>query len=187
MKALLQGPQLPPFLSKTYDLEGEPQLDGVISWGPSSCGILPPLTGTCSRTTSSTRSSPASSASSTPTCVSYHCPILCSHLSFLLQSLTGLLFMMPSSAGEALCFCLVSGTLFRMLYFWFCSFWFLLMYSTQICCVYIYIYILFVLPFILLVRGVVVCNANLVFLLLAESWSVMPIWPFPKELVYLHH
>ncbi|XP_037442499.1 uncharacterized protein LOC119310975 isoform X2 [Triticum dicoccoides] len=66
-KALLQGPQLPPFLSKTYDLEGEPQLDGVISWGPSLCGILPPSTGTCSRTTSSTRTSPASSASSTPT------------------------------------------------------------------------------------------------------------------------
>ncbi|XBI82397.1 hypothetical protein VPH35_091090 [Triticum aestivum] len=137
MEALLQGPQLPPFLSKTYDLEGEPQLDGVISWGPSSCGILPPSTGTCSRTTSSTRTSPASSAS----------PIICSHFSFLLQSLTGLLFMMPSSAGEALCFCLVSGTLFRMLCFSFCSFWFLLMYSTQICCVcvcvYIYIYSLY--------------------------------------------
>ncbi|XP_048555845.1 heat stress transcription factor A-3-like [Triticum urartu] len=34
LEALLQGPQLPPFLSKTYDLVSEPQLDGVISWGP---------------------------------------------------------------------------------------------------------------------------------------------------------
>uniref|UniRef100_A0A0D9VGK0 HSF-type DNA-binding domain-containing protein n=1 Tax=Leersia perrieri TaxID=77586 RepID=A0A0D9VGK0_9ORYZ len=33
LEALLQGPQLPPFLSKTYDLVSEPQLDGVISWG----------------------------------------------------------------------------------------------------------------------------------------------------------
>ncbi|CAL5057946.1 unnamed protein product [Urochloa decumbens] len=33
LEALLQGPQLPPFLSKTYDLVGEPGLDGVISWG----------------------------------------------------------------------------------------------------------------------------------------------------------
>ena len=33
LKALLQGPQLPPFLSKTYDLVSEPALDGVISWG----------------------------------------------------------------------------------------------------------------------------------------------------------
>uniref|UniRef100_A0A0D9YT22 HSF-type DNA-binding domain-containing protein n=1 Tax=Oryza glumipatula TaxID=40148 RepID=A0A0D9YT22_9ORYZ len=33
LEALLQGPQLPPFLSKTYDLVCEPELDGVISWG----------------------------------------------------------------------------------------------------------------------------------------------------------
>ena len=33
LEALLQGPQLPPFLSKTYDLVSEPQLDRVISWG----------------------------------------------------------------------------------------------------------------------------------------------------------
>jgi len=33
VEALLQGPQLPPFLSKTYDLVSEPALDGVISWG----------------------------------------------------------------------------------------------------------------------------------------------------------
>ncbi|PAN06273.1 hypothetical protein PAHAL_1G251700 [Panicum hallii] len=33
LEALLQGPQLPPFLSKTYDLVSEPALDGVISWG----------------------------------------------------------------------------------------------------------------------------------------------------------
>ncbi|KAM0866062.1 hypothetical protein ACQ4PT_042859 [Festuca glaucescens] len=33
LEALLQGPQLPPFLSKTYDLVSEPHLDGVISWG----------------------------------------------------------------------------------------------------------------------------------------------------------
>lgn len=33
LEALLQGPQLPPFLSKTYDLVNEPALDGVISWG----------------------------------------------------------------------------------------------------------------------------------------------------------
>nr|UDP26500.1 heat shock transcription factor A3 [Lolium perenne] len=33
LEALLQGPQLPPFLSKTYDLVTEPHLDGVISWG----------------------------------------------------------------------------------------------------------------------------------------------------------
>ncbi|KAL6899847.1 hypothetical protein ACP4OV_006505 [Aristida adscensionis] len=34
LEALLQGAQLPPFLSKTYDLVSEPALDGVISWGP---------------------------------------------------------------------------------------------------------------------------------------------------------
>ena len=33
LEALLQGPQLPPFLSKTYELVSEPHLDGVISWG----------------------------------------------------------------------------------------------------------------------------------------------------------
>ncbi|WVZ75198.1 hypothetical protein U9M48_023279 [Paspalum notatum var. saurae] len=33
LEALLQGPQLPPFLAKTYDLVSEPALDGVISWG----------------------------------------------------------------------------------------------------------------------------------------------------------
>lgn len=33
LEALLHGPQLPPFLSKTYDLVNEPALDGVISWG----------------------------------------------------------------------------------------------------------------------------------------------------------
>ncbi|XP_062219186.1 heat stress transcription factor A-3-like [Phragmites australis] len=33
LEALLQGPQLPPFLSKTYDLVSEPALNGVISWG----------------------------------------------------------------------------------------------------------------------------------------------------------
>ena len=33
LEALLQGPQLPSFLSKTYDLVSEPALDGVISWG----------------------------------------------------------------------------------------------------------------------------------------------------------
>ncbi|CAN6251749.1 unnamed protein product [Urochloa humidicola] len=34
LEALLQGgPQLPPFLSKTFDLVSEPVLDGVISWG----------------------------------------------------------------------------------------------------------------------------------------------------------
>ncbi|KAG8059075.1 hypothetical protein GUJ93_ZPchr0002g26803 [Zizania palustris] len=34
LDVLLPGSQLPPFLSKTYDLVSEPQLDGVISWGP---------------------------------------------------------------------------------------------------------------------------------------------------------
>nr|CAB3449917.1 unnamed protein product [Digitaria exilis] len=33
LEALLQGSQLPPFLSKTYDLVSEPALDRVISWG----------------------------------------------------------------------------------------------------------------------------------------------------------
>ncbi|XBI52828.1 hypothetical protein VPH35_035151 [Triticum aestivum] len=184
MEALLQGPQLPPFLSKTYDLVSEPQLDGVISWGPSSCGILPPSTGTCSRTTSSTRTSPASSGSSTPMCVSYHCPILCSHFSFLLQSLTGLLFMPPSSAQEALCFCFgICHSVLDVLFF----FLFLLVSADVLNPNLLCIYILFVLPLIILVSGVVVCNANLVYLLLAESWSVMPIWPFPKKLVYLDH
>jgi heat shock transcription factor, other eukaryote len=33
LEALLQGPQPPPFLSKTYDLVSEAAVDGVISWG----------------------------------------------------------------------------------------------------------------------------------------------------------
>ena len=47
--------------------------------------------------------------------------------------------------------------------------------SPNMLCVCVSIYIFFVLPLIILVSGVVICNANFTFLLLAESWSVMPI------------
>lgn len=90
--------------------------------------------------------------------------ILCSL--FLLQSITALLFMPPSSTRETLCFgCSV----------------FIIVPSGFCCCtkpkyaVCVCVCVFFVLPLIILVSGVVICNANFAFLLLAESWSVMPI------------
>uniref|UniRef100_A0A453BAC0 HSF-type DNA-binding domain-containing protein n=1 Tax=Aegilops tauschii subsp. strangulata TaxID=200361 RepID=A0A453BAC0_AEGTS len=184
LEALLQGPQLPPFLSKTYDLVSEPQLDGVISWGPAGNSFVVWNPSTFARDVlphnfkHNNFSSFVRQLNTYVRIISLPGPLF--FLSFAIRR--WIIHAAVLCSGDAL-FPLgiwhsVSDALFS-----FCSFWFLLLYSAQICCVYI----LCTTSLAYFVSGVVVCNANLAFLLRAELWSVMPIWPFPKELDYLDH
>ncbi|KAM3384967.1 hypothetical protein ACQJBY_009112 [Aegilops geniculata] len=182
LEALLQGPQLPPFLSKTYDLVSEPQLDGVISWGPAGNSFVVWNPSTFARDVlphnfkHNNFSSFVRQLNTYVRIASLPNPLFC--FSFSIRQWI-IIHAAVLCSGDALFPLGIWHSVSDALFF----FLFLLVSAAVLCPNLLRIYF-YVLPFYF-VSGVLVCNANLAFLLRAELWSVMPIWPFPKELDYL--